>query len=64
MAIELSDDLIALETAAWQEIQAGKLSVGTATAVQAAITAYAAETGAGRYEVEMELKKTVRHEQG
>ncbi|MDX2528075.1 hypothetical protein [Streptomyces europaeiscabiei] len=63
MAIELSDDLLALESAAWQEIQEGRLTVGTATAVQAAVTAFAAEVGAGRYEVEMELKRAVRHGQ-
>ena len=64
MAIELSDDLLALEHAAWQEIQDGRLTVGTATAVQAAVTAYAAAAGEGRYEVEMALKKAVRHSEG
>jgi hypothetical protein len=64
VAIELSDDLLALERAAWQEIQEGRLTVDTATAVQAAVTVFAAEAGAGRYEVEMELKRTVRHSQG
>lgn len=64
MAIELSDDLLALESAAWQEIQDGRLTVGTATAVQAAVTAYAAAAGEGRYEVEMALKKAVRHSEG
>jgi hypothetical protein len=61
VAIELPDDLIALETHAWEEIQAGQLTVGTAAAVQDAVTALAAETGLSRYDVEMELKKAVRH---
>lgn len=61
MAIELPDELIALERAAWEEIQAGQLTVDTAAAVQAAATAFAAEGGHDRYEVEMALKKAVRH---
>jgi hypothetical protein len=32
-----------------------------ASAVQNSVTAYAEETGADRYEVEMVLKKAVRH---
>ena len=59
--IDFPDDLIELESAAWQEIQAGRLTVATAGAVQAAVTAYAAKTGTGRYDIEMGLKKTVRH---
>lgn len=61
MAIELPDDLLALERAAWGEIQAGALTVGTAAAVQAAVTAHAAEAGLDRYQVEMALKRAVRH---
>lgn len=63
MAIELPDDLIDLERAAWREIQEGHLTVDTATAVQQAVTAFAAreDVGASRYEVEMELKRIVRH---
>ncbi|MBX9425410.1 hypothetical protein [Streptomyces lateritius] len=60
MAIELSDELIQLEKAAWAEMQAGALTVETAAAVQAAVTAHAEATGENRYEVEMELKKQVR----
>ncbi|GGZ49049.1 hypothetical protein GCM10010387_49330 [Streptomyces inusitatus] len=37
-AIELTDELIALEWAAWAEIQARELTVETAWAVQWAIT--------------------------
>ncbi|MEU5580912.1 hypothetical protein ABZ791_30010 [Streptomyces huasconensis] len=61
MAIELPDDLIALERSAWEEIQAGTLTVDTAEKVQAAITAFAAESGESRLAVETELKKRVRH---
>ena len=61
MAIELTDELIQLEQKAWAEIQAGALTVETAAAVQAAVTAHAEATGQGRYDVEMELKKRVRN---
>ncbi|WP_078897702.1 hypothetical protein [Streptomyces rimosus] len=61
MAIELTDDLIKLEEAAWAEIQAGALTTDTAEAVQAAVTAHAAATGQSRYDVERELKRRVRH---
>ncbi|MER5715688.1 hypothetical protein [Streptomyces sp. NPDC002132] len=61
MTIELPDDLLALETRAWEEIRAGRLTVDTATAVQAGVTRFAAEAGLDRYTVEMALKKTVRH---
>lgn len=56
--------LLALETTAWEEIQAGRLTVGTAAAVQAAVTTFAAEGGHDRYAVEMGLKKTIRHPDG
>ncbi|MEU6878258.1 hypothetical protein [Streptomyces sp. NPDC046712] len=61
MAIELSDELIQLEEKAWAEIQAMELTVETAAAVQAAITAHAEATEQSRYDVEKELKKRVRH---
>lgn len=61
MAIELPDDLIKLEEQAWAEIQAGALTVETAAAVQAAVTAHAEATRQGRYGVEAALKKRVRH---
>lgn len=64
MAIELSDELIELEQKAWAEIQASELTVDTAHAVQAAVTAHAEATGQNRYEVEMELKKRVRNPEG
>ncbi|MGW6565638.1 hypothetical protein [Streptomyces sp. NPDC054975] len=61
MAIELTDELIRLEEKAWAEIQAKELTMETAIAVQAAITAHAEATEQSRYEVEKELKKRVRH---
>ncbi|MEU0200952.1 MULTISPECIES: hypothetical protein [unclassified Streptomyces] len=59
--IEFPDDLIALERTAWEEHQAGRLTVATANAVQDAITAHAKAVGMSRYDVEMALKKAVRH---
>ncbi|WP_371579490.1 hypothetical protein [Streptomyces sp. NBC_01314] len=58
---EYPSDLINLETTAWQEIQAGRLTIATADAVQSAITTFATEAGLDRYTVEMGLKKMVRH---
>lgn len=54
-------DLIELERTAWKALQAGRLTVDQAVAVQDGITAYAEEAGLPRIEVEMALKKTVRH---
>ncbi|MEU5162198.1 hypothetical protein AB0G74_21685 [Streptomyces sp. NPDC020875] len=54
--IELADELIALETAAWTEIRDGRLTVDTAAAVQVAVTAHAQATGQQRYAVELVLK--------
>ncbi|MFB6813129.1 hypothetical protein ACFCV8_01080 [Streptomyces sp. NPDC056347] len=64
MAIELNDELIELERAAWAEQQENRLTVETAARVQAAITAHADATGQSRYEVEAALKKHVRHPDG
>ncbi|MFI9621518.1 hypothetical protein ACIG8S_21645 [[Kitasatospora] papulosa] len=64
MAIELTDELIALETAAWAEQQDNRLTVATAAAVQAAVTAHAQATGQSRYDVEAALKRRVRHPEG
>jgi len=61
VAIELTDELIALETAAWAEQQENRLTVNTAASVQAAITAHAQATGQSRYDVEAALKRRVRH---
>ncbi|MFG2352558.1 hypothetical protein [Streptomyces sp. NPDC048521] len=59
--IEFPDDLIQLESAAWEAHQRGVLTAGEAADVQAAITAHAEATGLDRYTVEMALKKLVRH---
>lgn len=61
MAINFPDDLIELERSAWAAIQAGTLTVDQALAVQQRITAFAAETGQARIDVEMALKRAVRH---
>ncbi|MDI9885885.1 hypothetical protein QMZ92_16245 [Streptomyces sp. HNM0645] len=61
MAVELSPELVELETRAWQEIQAGQLTTETAEAVHAAVVAHAEATGQDRLAVETELKRTVRH---
>lgn len=61
MAIELPPDLIALERSAWAEIQAGVLTVDTARAVQDGINAFAEQAKLPRLDVEMGLKKVVRH---
>ena len=59
--IDFPEDLIALETTAWEEIQAGALTVDTAAKVQERLTAFAAETGVDRHVAEMALKRVVRH---
>jgi hypothetical protein len=63
VAIDFPDDLIAAERAAWQEIQAGALTVDTALAVHEGVSALAGATGLSRIDVEMELKRVVRHPQ-
>lgn len=59
--IDFPDDLIELEAAAWAEIQRGELTVATAQAVHDAISAYAEQHGMPRADIEMGLKKAVRH---
>lgn len=59
--IELPSDLLELERAAWASLQQGALTADQAAAVQARITEYAAAGGLDRYEVEMTLKRAVRH---
>lgn len=61
MPIELSAELIAAETAAWAQIQTGALTVDTARAVHAAVTAHAAASGESRIAVEEAVKRAVRH---
>jgi hypothetical protein len=53
--------LLAAEREAWAAIQEQRLTLDQAVAVQDGITAYAAEAGLPRYDVEMALKKAVRH---
>lgn len=59
--IDFPADLIELERSAWAAIQAGTLTVDQAQAVQDAVTAHAAEAGLDRHDVEMGLKRAVRH---
>ncbi|WP_405673314.1 hypothetical protein [Streptomyces sp. NBC_01530] len=61
MTFDFPADLLALEARAWTEIQAGTLTVDTAEAVHTAVGEYATAAGIGRYEVEMALKRAVRH---
>ncbi|MFE9432288.1 hypothetical protein ACFYNA_15020 [Streptomyces sp. NPDC006640] len=61
MAIDLPPDLIELERSAWAEIQAGELTVPTALAVHEGIAAFAEEAQLPRLDIEMGLKKVVRH---
>lgn len=61
MTINFPPDLLALEARAWKEIQVGALTVDTARAVHDGVSTYAAEANVGRYDVEMGLKKVVRH---
>jgi hypothetical protein len=64
--IEYPNGLIELETAAWQEIQRGELTVDTARAVHEGIAEFVArdDVNATRLDVEMGLKKVVRHAEG
>lgn len=59
--IDFPDELIKLERSAWEAIQAGTLTVETALAVHEALTAFATESGQSRFDIEMALKKRVRH---
>lgn len=66
MTIDFPADLLALETRAWEEIQAGALTVDTAHAVHVGIDEFvqqAKDAGnpVARIDVEMGLKKAVRH---
>lgn len=59
--IDFPPDLLALERSAWAAIQAGELTVETARAVQDGINAFAEQAQLPRLDVEMGLKKVVRH---
>ncbi|MFE2737249.1 hypothetical protein [Streptomyces sp. NPDC059349] len=63
---EYPDDLIALERSAWEQIQAGTLTVETALAVREGIDKFVAERkaaggGVRRMDVELGLKRLVRY---
>ncbi|MFE4255080.1 hypothetical protein ACFRU3_37510 [Streptomyces sp. NPDC056910] len=63
---EYSDDLIALERSAWEQIQAGTLTVETALAVREGIDKFVAERKAAgnevrRMDIELGLKRLVRY---
>ncbi|MFE5368241.1 hypothetical protein [Streptomyces mirabilis] len=62
MTIDFPDNLIALETTAWTQIQRGELTVDTARAVHEAVTAFALQKGLRRMDVELGLKTLVRYE--
>ncbi|MYX04213.1 MULTISPECIES: hypothetical protein [unclassified Streptomyces] len=59
--IDIPDHLIDLESAAWAEQQQGALTYAAADAVQAAYREHAAATGVSRLDLEMAVKKLVRH---
>ncbi|MFE4671395.1 hypothetical protein [Streptomyces sp. NPDC056723] len=61
MAIDFPPNLIALERSAWTEIQEGRLTVPTALAVHEALAKFTKESRESRYDVEMGLKRHVRH---
>ena len=59
--IDFPADILALETRAWQEQQAGGLTVDTAMAVHVAVAAFAETARVARIDVELGLKQAVRH---
>lgn len=61
MPIELPAELLAAETAAYDAIREGMLTVPLALAVHQAVAAHAEATGASRLDVETALKRAVRH---
>lgn len=61
---DFPDDLLAAARASWEAIQAGRLTVDQANAVQDGVTEFATEGGHNRHEVEMALKRAVRHGEG
>jgi hypothetical protein len=60
VTIDFPAHLLALESRAWADIQAGTLTVDTAHAVHAAVAAFAAEAGLRRIDVELGVKAVVR----
>ena len=60
MTIDFPAHLLALESRAWADIQAGTLTVDTAQAVHAAVGAFAEQAGLRRIDVELGVKAVVR----
>jgi len=60
VTIDFPDDLLALESRAWADIQAGTLTVDTAHAVHAAVGQFAEQAGMRRIDVELRVKAAVR----
>lgn len=61
MTIDFPKDLLALEEQAWQAQQDGTLITDQALAVHTAVGKFAEQAGLSRLEVEMGLKRAVRH---
>ncbi|MFE0101133.1 hypothetical protein [Streptomyces sp. NPDC059009] len=59
--IDFPADLIEKESLCWSEIQRGALTVETALAVHEGIAALAEASGHSRLDIEMALKRLVRH---
>jgi hypothetical protein len=59
--IDFPADLLELERSAWAAIQAGTLTTDQALAVHAATVAFSEQAGLSRLDVEMGLKRVVRH---
>ncbi|MEH0417775.1 hypothetical protein [Streptomyces sp. B21-083] len=59
--IDFPADLLNLERSAWTAIQNGTLTVGQARAVHDGIAAFAAGNDLARIDVEMGVKRAVRH---
>lgn len=59
--IDFPAELLELERSAWEAQQAGTLTPEQAAAVQQAVTEHAEQAGLDRHEVEMALKRQVRH---
>ncbi|MGW5123328.1 hypothetical protein ACWEQ7_04535 [Streptomyces sp. NPDC004069] len=62
--IDFPADLLDLERAAWEAQQQGTLTPDQAAAVQQAVTEFAGASGLDRHQVEMGLKRAVRHPEG
>jgi hypothetical protein len=61
VAINFPTELLDLERTAWVAAQQGALTADQAAAVHAATVAFSEEAGLPRLDVEMGLKRVVRH---